>query len=319
VRKSHLMVLAIVAVTVVLAVGAVGAYASITTDSQAPVTTTDAVASYWNTVAATVTATDNEGIAYVYNRIDGGPVRLTIVAGGPASATVAVPAAKDLPLGAGSHTLKYWAQDVNGNVEAQKSVTIAVMSDTAKPVTTATGADDGAWYKAGVTVHLAAADGAGESGVKELSYALDGAAATAAATADVSVSAVAGAHSIVYHATDIAGNVEAEKTLTVNVDSAKPTTAAAATSVVRGRTATLKYKITETGPNAGKATVVIKVKNRARKVVKTIKAGLVAVNVTVPAKFTCRLAKGVYTYTVYATDAAGNTQSKAGSAKLTVK
>ena len=52
---------------------------------------------------------------------------------------------------------------------------------------------------------------------------------------------------------------------------------------------------------------------------KTIKAGQVTVNVTVSAKFTCTLAKGVYTYTVYATDVAGNTQAKVGSAKLTVR
>ena len=60
------MVLAIVAVAVVLAVGAVSAYADITTDAQAPVTTTNAVASYWNTAAITATAADNEGIAYIY-------------------------------------------------------------------------------------------------------------------------------------------------------------------------------------------------------------------------------------------------------------
>ena len=192
--------------------------------------------------------------------------------------------------------------------------------DTAKPVTTATGATDGGWYKTGVTVRLAAADGAGESGVEELSYALDGAAPTTAATAaDVAVPATAGAHTIVYHATDVAGNAEVEKTFTVNVDTSKPVTSASAASVVKGRTATLKYKVTETGANAGKATVVIKIKNRAGKVVKTIKAGQVAVNVTVSAKFTCTLAKGVYTYTVYATDVAGNAQAKAGSAKLTVK
>ena len=109
-----------------------------------------------------------------------------------------------------------------------------------------------------------------------------------------------------YHATDVAGNAEAEKTFTVNVDTSKPVTSALAASVVKGRTATLKYKVTETGASAGKATVVIKVKNRAGKVVKTIKAGQVAVNVTVSAKFTCTLAKGAYTYTVYATDVAGN-------------
>ena len=105
----------------------------------------------------------------------------------------------------------------------------------------------------------------------------------------------------------------------MNVDTSKPVTSASAASVVKGRTATLKYKVTETGANAGKATVVIKVKNRAGKVVKTIKAGSVNVNLSLSAKFRCTLAKSTYTYYVYATDVAGNAQSKAGSAKLTVK
>jgi hypothetical protein len=320
VRKTHLTMLAIVAITVVLAVGAVSAYADITTDAQAPVTTTNAGASYWNTVAITATATDNEGVAYVYSRVDGGPVRLTTIAGGPASTDVTIPAAADLPLAAGSHELEYWAQDVNGNVEAQNEIGFTVVSDTAKPVTAATGATDGRWYKTAVTVHLVASDGADESGVSELSYSLDGAAPTVVgATADVLVPAVAGPHTITYHATDVAGNAEAEKTFTVNIDTAKPVTTASAASVIKGRTATLRYRVTETGPNAGKATVVIKVKNRAGKVVKTIKAGSVTVNVTLSAKFRCTLAKGTYKYYVYATDAAGNTQSKVGYAKLTVR
>jgi hypothetical protein len=320
VRKSHLMGLAIIAVVVVLAVGAVSAYADITTDSQAPTTTTNAVASYWNTVGITATATDNEGIAYIYNKVDGGPARLTVVSGKPASAQTTIPAAADLPLSAGTHTVRYWAQDVNGNVEAQHTITLTVGTDTAAPVTAATGATDGGWYKAGVTVHLTAADGNGESGVKELTYSLDNASpVTGAATADVDVPATAGAHMIMYHATDVAGNAEADKMFTVNIDTTKPVTSASAASVVRGRSVMLKYRVTETGANGGKATVTIQVRNHSGKVVQTIKPGQVTVNVAQSAKFTCKLAKGVYTFAVYATDLAGNMQSKAGSAKLTVK
>ncbi len=130
-RKTHLMVLAIVAVAVVLAIGAVSAYADITSDSQAPVTTTDAVASYRNTAVITATAIDNEGIAYIYYKLDNKPARLTIVADGPTSAQATIPIAKDLPLTAGSHTLKYWAQDVNGNVEAQHRTSFTVAMDPA--------------------------------------------------------------------------------------------------------------------------------------------------------------------------------------------
>lgn len=319
-RKTHLMALAIIAVAVVLAVGAVAAYAGITTDTQAPVTTTTAVAGYWNTVAITATATDNEGIAYVYNKVDGGPARLSIIAGKPVNAVITIPADKDLPLAAGVHTITYWAQDINGNVEAQTSLDITVGVDTAKPVTTVTGATDGGWYKAGATVRLEAADGTGESGVKELSYALDGAGPTVVASAaDVSVPAAAGAHTIVFHATDVAGNAETDRTFTVNIDTTKPRTRAWRSLVARGRTAILKYKVAETGASAGTATVVIKIKNRAHKVVKTIKVGVKNVNASQSAKFKCRLAKGTYKFYVYATDVAGNAQSKVGHNRLTVK
>lgn len=319
-RKTHLLVLVVVAVAVVLAVGAISAYAINVGDTQAPVTTSDAAASYWNTASITATATDDEGVAYIYTKVDHHKARLTVTGTpAPKSAQAPVLAPLDLPLSAGKHTIKFWAQDINGNVEPQKVATFTFGIDTAKPVTTATGATDGAWYKTGVTVHLAAADGADESGVEELSYELDGAAPTvvAAASADVAVPAANGAHTIVYHATDVAGNAEAAKTLTVNVDVTRPVTSASAASVARGHKATLKYKVADAG--AGKATVVIKIKKRSGKVVQTIKAGAVAANAKVSMKFTCKLAKGVYTYAVYATDMAGNTQAKAGSAKLTVK
>jgi cytochrome c len=323
VRKTHILVLAVLAVVIVLAIGAVSAYGSLASDATAPVTATDVVPSYWNDVTITATATDDEGVRYVYHELDGGVVRLATVDGSPTSTQITIPTAKDSPLAAGKHELKYWAQDINGNVEAQHVVSFTLAKDSAKPETTATGATEGAWYKAAVPVHLAAADAAEGSGVKELTYSLDGASgvviAGAAAVADVTIPATAGPHTIAYHATDVAGNVEDTKTLTVNVDTAPPVTSATAVSVIKGRTATLKYKVTETGPSAGKATVVIQVKNRKGKMVATVKPGLVAANVAATAKFTCRLSKGVYTYSVYATDLAGNAQVKAGSAKLTVK
>ena len=79
-------------------------------------------------------ATDNEGIAYVYHKLDGGPVRLTTVDGKPLSADVAIPTAKDGTVGVGTHKLKYWAQDVNGNVEAQHTLTFEIVADTVAPV-----------------------------------------------------------------------------------------------------------------------------------------------------------------------------------------
>jgi hypothetical protein len=230
VRKTHLTVLAIVVAVVLLAIGAVAAYADIASDSEKPVTTTNATASYWDAVAITIHATDNEGVAYIYHKLDGHPVRLSPIDGKPLSADVAFPTTKDGTVGVGAHTLKYWTQDINGNVEAQHTLKFEIVADTVAPVTSAT-----------------------------------------------------------------------------------------AVSVVKGRTATLKYKVSDADPNKGTATVVIKIKNRAGKVVKPITAGSQSVNVALTAKFRCSLARGVYKYYVYATDASGNAQSKVGSARLTVK
>ena len=231
VRRTHIAVLVAVTVMIVMVVGAAGAYGDLASDTNAPTTTDDAVASYWNDATVTLTASDDEGIAYIYHELDGAVVRLHKVAGAPLTAQIKAPlnlAGVRVNPGLGKHTLTYWAQDINGNVEAVNVVTFDVLKDT------------------------------------------------------------------------------------------PPVTAAKAVSVKRGRTATLKFQVTDAGPGST-ADVVIKIKNSRGKVVKTIKAGAKPVNVAQTAKFRCTLAKGVYKYQVLATDSAGQAQSKAGSAKLTVK
>jgi hypothetical protein len=227
------VVLTIVAVAVVFAVGAVSAYGDLASDTTAPTTTSNAGASYWDDAVITLTAGDDEGIAYIYHELDNGIARLTKVEGSPLSASVEAPlsfAGAHKNPGVGTHTLKYWAQDINGNVEAQKTLSFEVVSDTVQPTTSA-------WVVA----------------------------------------------------------------------------------ALRGRVATLKYRVNDPEPTKGTATVEIKIKNRAGKVVKTMSAGTRAVNVPLTKKFRCGLAKGTYRYYVYATDASGNAQSKVGSARLTVR
>jgi hypothetical protein len=230
VRKTHILVLAVVTVAIVSAIGAVGAYGNLASDSTAPTTTTDAVASYWDNASIVITAADDEGIRYIYHELDEGVVRLATIDSAPLSAQVAIPIETEDELAVGTHKLKYWAQDINGNVEAQHTLTFEIVADTVKPVTSAT-----------------------------------------------------------------------------------------SVSVRRGRTATLKYKVTDAVPTKGTAKATIKIKNSRGKVVKTINAGVKNVNVNQTAKFRCMLAKGTYKYYVYATDASGNAQSKIGSARLTVR
>ena len=136
-RKTHLMVLAIVLAVAVLAVGAVGAYADLASDANPPATTTDAVAQYWDAATIVATATDDEGIAYIYHEFDNGLVRLAPIDDKPLSAAISIPTDKDMPLAAGTHKVKVWAQDINGNVEAQQTVTFEIVKDTVKPTTSA--------------------------------------------------------------------------------------------------------------------------------------------------------------------------------------
>ena len=97
-RKTHVVVLAVVAVVIVLAIGAVSAYGNLASDTTAPATTTDVATAYWNTVTITATATDDEGIAYVYHELDDGVVRLATIAGKPLSRSqITIPTAHDSP------------------------------------------------------------------------------------------------------------------------------------------------------------------------------------------------------------------------------
>lgn len=322
-RKTHRLLMIAIAVVVLLGVGAVTAYASLATDSTPPTTTSNATATYWNDATIHLSATDNEGVAYIYHKLDDGVVRLYTVGTGAAevnaplnsSGTHVVPAP-------GSHTLVFWSQDVNGNVETKKTVTFDVEADHAAPTTTASGADDDVWRTSAATIHLAADDGVG-SGVASITSTLDGGAPVVAnaASTDVAI-ATDGVHTLTYNAADVLGNTEADKSITVKIDSVTPAPKATnAASARRGRTATLKYRVDDALPSSGTATVVIKIKNRAGKVVKTLNVGVVNVNEAKTATFkvprTWKI--GTYRFYVSATDLAGNVQLKAGVNKLVVK
>ena len=123
-----------------------------------------------------------------------------------------------------------------------------------------------------------------------------------------------------YWSTDKAGNAETAKSVRVRIDTRHPTTRTPyAASVVRGSTAKLRFIVKDTAPCAGKAKVRIVVKNSHRKIVKTVRIATVKTGLTSVARFRCTLARGTYKFFVYATDRAGNKQSKIGSNRLTVR
>ena len=89
--------------------------------------------------------------------------------------------------------------------------------------------------------------------------------------------------------------------------------------MTRGRTVKLRFVVADQAPCAGTAAAKIVVKNAQGRVVKTLKAAKVRAGATSAVKFRCKLAKGKYRFFVYATDAAGNPQSKVASNRLTVR
>ena len=192
--------------------------------------------------------------------------------------------------------------------------------DTTDPVTTASGVPGLAWCNYPVTVSLAATDEAAGSGVKSIAYAVDGGDPVFVEGAGASVLLeTSGTHTVAFFAKDVAGNVEATRSVTVNLDLSKPHPQAPRSATVRhARTATLRYRIVDATPNAGTATVTIAVKNSRGKTVLRLELGSRPVNTALKATFTCRLRPGEYRFRVSATDAAGNPQAAVASQRLHV-
>jgi hypothetical protein len=182
--------------------------------------------------------------------------------------------------------------------------------DTEPPVTTAAGIDD-AWQPSAVEVSFSAVDLG--SGVAAIESGLDGGAWVQGTTRQVGGNA---AHTLTFRAVDNAGNVEATRQVLVRVDAGRPTPLALSSTAVRkGRQATLKYRVNDVTP---RATCRIRIYKGTRPV-KTLNPGLVRTNLARTHAWTCKLPRGRYTWKVYATDQAGNTQRKPGAKTLTVR
>ena len=216
----------------------------------------------------------------------------------------------------------------NGSDTSNASFSIsATPGDTTPPAVAASGYD-AAWHNHPVTLTLTATDT--ESGVRCIwwsrnddpsRYQLLGSSGqlTVKAPDDHSWD---GDNAILYYGEDHAGNCPdpVSTHCHVKIDTRRPTTKAPyAASVVRYRTATLRYKVVDLAPNGVKANVTIRIKTLGGRTVKTLRYANRAVNLTLAATFRCTLAKKTYRFSVYATDAAGNAQAKVGSNKLIVK
>ena len=114
--------------------------------------------------------------------------------------------------------------------------------------------------------------------------------------------------------------VEPNQTVTVNLDTVRPKTRAlAAATVTRHGTATLRFRVIDPLPNGKTATVVVKIRNAAGRVAKTVDVGVRRVNTRQSAKIKIDLPERNYRFFVYARDKAGNRQSSVGHAPLLVR
>jgi hypothetical protein len=96
------------------------------TDVTPPVSTSDAVGPYTNFATIRIDATDDlSGVAYIYYTVNGGSTRTTPVGtSGYAEAYV-----RQITTGASTYTLEFWAQDREGNIEDENTVTFTVTAD----------------------------------------------------------------------------------------------------------------------------------------------------------------------------------------------
>lgn len=194
---------------------------------------------------------------------------------------------------------------------------LTVQAETTDPAVTISGAGSG-WHNAAVPLTFAASDA--QSGVQKLRYMAPPAVGSWTDGASYTVPASAqGTTTVSVQALDWCGRAGGA-TVAVNIDTTRPETEALGNATVfAGKRAKLKYRVTEPAGLSPRADVVIKVKRGSGKVVKTVTASGAAVNTARTAAFTCTLKKGTYTWYVYATDLAGNTQANVAKAKLTVK
>lgn len=211
------------------------------------------------------------------------------------------------------------AQDVTATDEVGNTSTRTVYYrvDTMPPVTRVSGVPTG-WTNQDVTLDFIATDKG--SGVAGTTCDAGGTWATVGGDDVVTVSAE-GETTVQYYSWDAAvpaANQEATKSVVVRIDKTAPTPVAplAAVTVRRGRSATFKFAAADAlSPTlTGKLTI-----RKKTKVVKTYSLAAFAPGTSLAKKLRVSLPAGVYTWSLRATDLAGNTTVATVWKKLTVK
>jgi hypothetical protein len=199
---------------------------------------------------------------------------------------------------------------VNEADQASPTTCTASVPDTTAPTTTATATtSDGATYTSGtwtnkdVTLNLSASDEQGGSGVKEITYSLNGGQPTTVSGSSASVNVTTeGQTTITYYATDNAGNKESNQTFTVKLDKTAPDTTItkSPSNITNSTSATFEFSSSESGSTFECS----------------LDGGAWA-RCTSPASYD-GLSNGNHTFEVRAKDAAGNIDSTPASQSWTV-
>jgi hypothetical protein len=265
-----------------------------------------------DSVAAYLSATDaGSGVSQIWFSLDG--------SGWTQFDALNPPTVTADPIGHttdGVHTLEYEAVDLTANWSAIKTCRIKI--DTRAPESSVSGVPTG-WSKTTVNLRLSARDAG--SGVGFIVYWIDGGAVTSVGDDGYAPVTGDGKHSFTYYALDNAVpliNQESAHVVHVNIDSVRPIPRALnAILVARNAAMKFKYKVVEPLGLSPTCTMKIVIK-KGTKVVKTIALGKVMVNMAKSKTVLATLPAGSYTWNLYATDLAGNTQLKPAVKKLVV-
>ena len=267
-----------------------------------------------NTINVTANAADNTGVASLQFQLDGTNVGSALTAAPYSMAWDTTKSAK------GTHTLRAIAKDAAGNSTTSAGVTVTVnnaaAADTTAPTVSLATPANGSTVSGTVTVSANAADNVGVASVQ---FQLDGANAGAADTGSPysyswdTTKSTKGSHTLRAIAKDAAGNSTTSASVTVTVGNA-PTTDTTAPSVPTGLTASaasssqINLTWNSSTDNVGVSGYRI------------YRGGSqIATSTSSSYQDSGLSASTGYSYTVSATDAAGNVSGQSGAASATTQ
>ena len=231
----------------------------------------------WRSGTATVTLSATDGTSGVAG------TKYTIDGGSPQTYSTPFAISNE-----GNHTVSYWSTDNAGNVETASSLNVKIDLNPPTSSATLTPSIHNGWY-ASPSLTLTGDDGAG-SGIDHISYKIDGEASWHTYSGPLSGFST-GNHFVQFQATDVAGRVEPSVNLIAfKVDADKPTVKItrpkAGADYKLGQVVKANYKCADKAKGSGLDTCVGTVANGHAIDTSTV---------------------GDHTFTVTATDKAGNT------------